>query len=168
MCNGYWRQTVSLRIWVTATSPSWFRILVYRDVTSIVTKKIISVKFEIFNLFDELTVPPLPIKTYTTLVPTFVKKGVIFQRYARIREIKKKGQFFRHTLGKFWKRVNILHASVCFHPGFHTLDQGRVFKYSIQIRHHEKNDVRRKNVWYIKSRFHKKGILSYINIMKIK
>ena len=33
---------------------------------------------------------PLPIKTYTTLVPTFAKKGVIFQRSARIREIKKK------------------------------------------------------------------------------
>ena len=30
--------------------------------------------------------PPLPIKTYTTLVPTFAKKGVIFQRYSRNKE----------------------------------------------------------------------------------
>ena len=46
---------------------------------------------------------PLPIKTYTTLVPTFAKK-VIFQRQARIREIKEKGQLFRHKWAKFLKK----------------------------------------------------------------
>ena len=46
---------------------------------------------------------------------------------------------------KFWKWVNILHVSACFHPGFHTLDLGRVFKYPFQIRHNEKCDIGRKN-----------------------
>ena len=49
--------------------------------------------------------PPLPTKTYTTLVPIFAKKGVFFQWEARIREIKKKGAFCRHEPAKFWKRV---------------------------------------------------------------
>ena len=37
--------------------------------------------------------PPLPTKTYTTLVPIFAKKKGIFQWEARIREIKKRGHF---------------------------------------------------------------------------
>ena len=80
---------------------------------------------------------PLTIKTYTTLVPTFAKKGVIFKRR---REIKKKGWFFRHKSAKFWKRGNVLHVSAWFH----TLDLGRVFKYSFQITHNEKHAVHRK------------------------
>ena len=86
--------------------------------------------------------PLLPTKTYTTLVPT--KKGVIFQRVARIREIKERRWFFRHKSAKFWKRVNILHTSAYFHLGFHTLAIGRVFKCSFHVRHNEKYDVRRK------------------------
>ena len=39
-----------------------------------------------------------------------------------------KPKCFRHRSAKFWKRVNVLNASVCFHPCCHTLDLGRVFK----------------------------------------
>ena len=54
---------------------------------------------------------------------------------------------FGHKSAKFLKRVNILHVSAGFHPGFHTLDLGRVFKYSFWIRHNEKYDVHRKKMF---------------------
>ena len=89
--------------------------------------------------------PPLPYKIYTSSYLPSRRKGQIFKDR---REIKKKGKIFRHKSAKIWKRVNILHVSACFHPGFHTLNLGRVSKYSFQIRHNEKYDVRRKHAWY--------------------
>ena len=84
------------------------------------------------------TRPPLPIKTYTTLVPTFAKKGNFSKVGGKSRKMDKSA--------KFWKSVNILHVSACFHSGFHTVDLERVFKYSFQIRRNEKYDVHGKNV----------------------
>ena len=78
------------------------------------------------------TRPPFPIKTYTKLVPTFAKKG----KFSKVGG--KSSKMDKST--KFWKRVNILHVSVCFNSGVHTLDLGRVFKYSFQIRRDEKYD----------------------------
>ena len=63
---------------------------------------------------NESPLPPLPTKTYTTLVPIFAKKGVFFQWEARIREIKKKGSFCRHESTIFWKRVNFCMYSLSF------------------------------------------------------
>ena len=39
-----------------------------------------------------------------------------------------------HKCGILDLDINILPVSACFHPGFHTLNMGRVFKYSFQIR----------------------------------
>ena len=92
-----------------------------------------------------VSAPPLPIKMYTTLVPTFARKAVFFSKVGANSRNQQKGVFFRHKWAKFLKRVNILHVSVCFHPGFHTLHMGRVFKYSFQIRRNAKYDVQSKD-----------------------
>ena len=84
------------------------------------------------------TRPPLPIKTYTMLVPTFAEKSNFSKVGAKSRK--------RDKSAKFWKGVNILHVSACFHSGFHTLDLGRVLQFSFQIRRNEKYDVHGKNV----------------------
>ena len=84
------------------------------------------------------TRPPLPIKTYTMLVPTFAKKGNFSKLGAKSRK--------RDKSAKFWNSVNVLHASACFHSGFHTLDLRRVFKYSFQIRRIEKYEYTEKNI----------------------
>ena len=84
------------------------------------------------------TRPPLPIKTYTMLVPAFAKNGSFSKVGGKSRTMDK--------AAKFWKRVNILHVSASLYSGFHTLDLWRVFKYSFQIRRNEKYDVHVKNV----------------------
>ena len=82
---------------------------------------------------------PTPDQTYTMLVPTFAKKGNFSKLGAKSRK--------RDKSAKFWNSVNILHASACYHSGFHTLDLGRVFKYSFQIRRIEKYDVHGKKYY---------------------
>ena len=103
--------------------------------------------------------PPLPIKTYTTLVPTFAKKGQFFKRRREFAKSRKRSHFLGISRRSVEKGVNILHVSACFHPDFHTLDLGRVFRYSFQIRRIEKYYVHGKNVWYS---FTNRGTLSYI------
>ena len=68
------------------------------------------------GIFAHMPRPPRPTKMYTTLVPIFAKRGVLFQWEARIREIKKKGNFASMSPRNFWKRVKFgmyLLSSVC-------------------------------------------------------
>ena len=97
-----------------------------------------------------------------TVHPCLRKEGVL-QWEARIWEIKKKGHFFLNKSAKCWKKELFLHASDCFHPGFHFVIVMHQWTLSI---HCTSENVRRKISWvWYNLRLHKKGTLCHITII---